>query len=383
MNKKMIRIFAIVMAIAMALSLTACGRKNEPYTHKVDMGGYTLEMTSVDYVLSEYLSEDETIWYLLDEDKGKSSDVEMIFVINPDGTLYYVDRVKYTLGELEQMADADIIAMVEEGYRQAALKKEMKVNLYNRESAYEYLYFALFWERFTDMLYYSNNDFSAYFESNPVLAEAVEPVKDSLEDVYAAFWDMLQEINRSENVYDMMFILEELLCTIQAYRTVSVEEICAGMRNEYAGFPGSKYVMDELDAIFARIPAVVEAVYNNMLQLAETIYKEIQPTPYRMSILTDSTGNYTASVQFAYLSLSAPDGYGTGGFKLYYQYPITTSEEITTNCTTVVYDSVYGGYRTDHGLFYTRINTNAHFMLDQVGQSDLPVDVKNILSLFE
>lgn len=74
------KFLSIILCLSMLLSLCACGSKDEPKTHEVDMGGYSVEITSVDYILSEYLSKDETIWYQLDEDKGKDSDVKKILL---------------------------------------------------------------------------------------------------------------------------------------------------------------------------------------------------------------------------------------------------------------------------------------------------------------
>lgn len=50
---------------------------------------------------------------------------------------------------------------------------------------------------------------------------------------------------------------------------------------------------------------------------------------------------------------------------------------------TVICDSLYGGFRCDDGLFCMRINKNAHFIFDQIGECDLPIDVKDINTLFE
>lgn len=375
------KLVSIILCLAMLLSLCACGSKDEPKTHEVDIGGYSVEITSVDYILSEYLSKDETIWYQLDEDKGKASDVKKIFVINPDGTLYYVDKVSYTLGELEQMEDADIAAMVKNEYRQSVITGALGVDPDNKNATYEYLYHVLFWERLGDIVNNPDADIYAYLANRPGLAAAVEDEKDCIDAVYAVFRNLAEDIQNSEYGSDMAYILDEALYSIINF--ASVEEVCEVLKNEYADLSGVEYVLSKLEESYSLMPVAIEAVYSNILSQVETMSGNVQPTQYKMAITTDSTGNHTASMLFAYQLISTPSGTRFDDFNLYYQYPITTSEGITTNCTTVVYDSIYGGFSDDGDLFYTRINTNAHFMLDQIGECDLPIDVKDIKTLFE
>lgn len=67
-----------------------------------------------EYTLSEYLSSGETIWFLTDG-YGKDDEINKIFVIEPNGTLYYA-TCDWTLGEAEQKEDADIISYVKQTY---------------------------------------------------------------------------------------------------------------------------------------------------------------------------------------------------------------------------------------------------------------------------
>lgn len=289
--------------------------------------------------------------------------------------------MSYTLGELEQMEDADIAAMVKENYRQAVIKGAIGVDPDNKNATYEYLYHVLFWERLGDMVNNPDADIYAYFANRPGLAAAVEDEKDCIDAVYAVFRNLAEDIQNSEYGSDMAYILGEALYSIINF--ASVEEVCEVLKNEYADLPGGEYVLSKLEESYSLMPVAIEAVYSNILSQVETMSGNVQPTQYKMAITTDSTGNHTASMLFAYQLISTPSGREFDDFNLYYQYPVTTSEGITTNCTTVVYDSIYGGFSDDGDLFYTRINTNAHFMLDQVGESDLPIDVKDIKTLFE
>jgi hypothetical protein len=47
-----------------------------------------------------------------------------------------------------------------------------------------------------------------------------------------------------------------------------------------------------------------------------------------------------------------------------------------SNCDNQVYDSTYGGFSTSDGLLLTRIANTNNFVLDQIGESSLPVDLK-------
>lgn len=112
--KKIQKLAIIILCFSMLLSLCACGGgtneetlRNEPVSNRV---------TSTEYTLSEYLAMGETIWYQMGEYEGKNSEVDRIFVLEPDGSMYIADRVKHTLGELEQMEDADIVEMVKAVY---------------------------------------------------------------------------------------------------------------------------------------------------------------------------------------------------------------------------------------------------------------------------
>lgn len=368
------KLVSMILCLAALLSLCGCGSRNAPVTHEVDMGGYSVQIKSLDLTFSEYISRGETIWYRLDENKGKDSDVEMIFVLEPDGTMYYTDRVSETLGELEQMEDEAICAMVKEEHRRKLLVSMVGTDLSDEAEAREWLEHILFYEAiFVGGYENCDMDFARCCEVYPVLAEAVGEEMESLNAVYGVVEEMLREIWGSE-IWDQ---LGELLCSY-----VEVEEMEYVIRNEFADYPQAEFVADKLQESYSLLPAAVDAVYQNLLARAENMDRELQPVPYRLAITTDPTGNNTASMLFAYQVIKNGEAY-YDSFNLYYQYPITDSEGITTNCTTVVYDSVYGGYSDDGDLFFTRVDRNAHFMLDSLGGSDLPVDVKRARDLFE
>lgn len=74
-----------------------------------------------EYTFSEYISDNETIWFLTDG-YGKDAKIKNIFVLGTNNTLYYYDSddvrcdLDWTLGEVEQMNDSDIISNVKQAY---------------------------------------------------------------------------------------------------------------------------------------------------------------------------------------------------------------------------------------------------------------------------
>lgn len=218
--KRIHKIAAIFLCLSLMLTLCAC-EKTEPYLHEVDMGGYSIEMCSLDYVLSDYLDSKETIWYTFSHHEGKDTKIQGIFVMEPDGTMY-VSQTDLTLGELARMEDKEIAAMVKESY----------------------------------------------------------------------------------------------------------------------------------------------------IALFEETEEDLELMRYELAIDTESTGRYTNAV-----ILAMEIGGVIMDMVLTYEYPVQNGGEVTSNCHTVVYDSLYGGYLSDGLYFYTRVDSKVHFMLDQMGSSDLPYDV--------
>ena len=97
---------------------------------------------------------------------------------------------------------------------------------------------------------------------------------------------------------------------------------------------------------------------------------EVQPGQYHLVINSDHTGNQTENMTLAYRL--DPNGRTLKQLTLNYLYPAGAAD---TNCGNVVYDSTYGGFGGNpYGLF-TRIDSSYNFVLDQIGNSDLPVDV--------
>ena len=103
----------------------------------------------------------------------------------------------------------------------------------------------------------------------------------------------------------------------------------------------------------------------------------MQPGQYRLSINSDHTGNQTESMTLTYRL--DPNSRTQKQLTLYYLYPAGAAD---TNCGNVVYDSTYGGFGGNPCGLFTRIDSSYNFVLDQIGESDLPVDV-DVNELFQ
>lgn len=132
--------------------------------------------------------------------------------------------------------------------------------------------------------------------------------------------------------------------------------------------------------MFYKMNDVVEVVFADYNAQAEAYCETIEPAAYALAIITDSTGNNTEAMYLAYTARSQQNTYVTG-MTLTYEYPAGQNH---SNCHTVVYDSLYGGYIADHDDYlYTRVSGKLHFMLDAVGTYDIPIDVKDYETLFD
>ncbi len=133
-----------------------------------------------------------------------------------------------------------------------------------------------------------------------------------------------------------------------------------------------------------------EILVTDMSSIFTPYLEKIEPAHWKLSIITDSTGNNTQTEIFAYqdfapLSLGDYCIAGVTYIELSYIVPYE-SDKGTTNCFQV-YDSWYGGYRATgilsdssetgnevDGFLLTRVNTNLLFNLDEVGTKNIDID---------
>ena len=110
--------------IILTLSLLLCGCGGTETNTNGNTNNNTTNSAgkNEEYTLSEFINKGETIWYATDG-YGKDDKIGEIYVIEADGTLYYAD-CDWTLGEVEQKSDDEIVSFVKETY-----KKEMTASI--------------------------------------------------------------------------------------------------------------------------------------------------------------------------------------------------------------------------------------------------------------
>ncbi|MBR2045337.1 MAG: hypothetical protein IJ958_04285 [Agathobacter sp.] len=117
----------ILVTMCFTLFLSGCGgTKTNEISDSTDSNNSTNEnensiVEKDEYTFSEYISRGETIWFLTDG-KGKDANVEMIYVLEADGTVYYTTS-NWTLGEAEQKDDEQISSIVKQNYEEELREK--------------------------------------------------------------------------------------------------------------------------------------------------------------------------------------------------------------------------------------------------------------------
>ena len=397
--KKIKKFVTILLSLTMLLSLSACGSK-EPTKHEVNMGSYTVKLLSLDYSLEDYLKTGETIWFEFDNNKGKDTIVDKIYVMEKDGTmyvagsgsLYRVFGTQFKLGDLEQMEDGAIAKMVKEAYPDYIAWDYASDMLESNDREKEISGLYAFLDGFKNPAYFIYEPWSMTKE------ELLQRLQDSNFGDHAieAIGNHWDEINAYYTTFSEFASAasgfargEEVL--IQVCDTLvrgEGEKKTTSQVMEYIQQNAPKCVETaqnmDIDAVVqahSKLGDVAEAIYTEMETWLEAEMKNMAPAQYKLALVTDSTGNNTAKEQIVYRYVF--NGQETiRTVSLTYGYPIDLPDGTTTNCTTQVYDSYYGGYISNDSVFYTRVENRAHFILDQMGDSKLPFDVEAKESLF-
>lgn len=383
------RILSILLCVAVLMSLCACGRKETASGNTPKPANpVKVEKMKGTYTISEYLASGETIWYAFGSNKGKDTQPHTIYLLNPDGTMYFTKfmstvcdtQPRYTLGELEHMEDREIAEMVRQRYIEAYARLGME-DLFVRER-----------EEVIDEI--GRHIFSIMFRSTEFCRKPLdmEAVQTNLQipayrEIAAAEWARVEEIYREwnglyerledKNLVDMMVtyngfvissvfneaIMEERL---QEFRNYGISESDAQLWREVCAFTREKAA------------EIGENGYQWGMDVVEERKANAKPTRYRLSIVSDATGNHTAHMQLHFVNL-LDSRQPVESLQLYwFEAPVDMG-----NSNMIVYDSQYNGYYMKKGQFYTRVNENIQLVLDQIGECDLPIDVKDINSLFE
>lgn len=385
------RIISMILAAVMLLTVTACGSGGQSDaggspSAAVTAGpaGPSLSAGSAatpepDYRLSKVLSAGTTIWYELDDDNnplGKDSYLYTIYVLHPDGTFIFAPNQKRRLGELAQMEDADIIAMVEEEYQAMVdyeirekysgfLERQFVTNFINdftcggffreqyvlaEEGIIEFINYFLSKRRFKiDAEIIESAVAAALKEYGPAAEAATKATKGN-------YWNILLdyaiECEYHENVPEFSEFCSNLIWSPDAPTVASL---------------GTLY--NALNEMAKSICSVINEEANTQAEAARLN----TGCQYKLSIATDSTGNYTQSVKL-WLDVPVKDRI--------YEFTLSQRGMGDFENNFEVYDSIYAGFALRGGMdsfsdiLYTRVNENVFFQLDDVATSGLPVDVE-------
>lgn len=391
------KITSLFLCAALLAGLCACGGDKQAQGTTANEGTNMINQIinssdSADYLLSEYLASGETIWFEIDENEGKDSDVDRIFVFESDGTLYYVNNPSYKLGELEQMEDADIIAFVKDKYAADCAKQMLNYpdkffddpdedintiadRLLGSDDSYVVKVFQCPDELYSTPREILLQEWFSQYSFEDILTEEW----DSVEAAYNAYIELFNGTERDS--VDCYYLVAMALAhspdaAIEAYADL--------YGNDSHHYLPDNITVESLGKAKELLKAAAIKIYDKIKARYDECLKSIAATPYKLALESDSTGNNTAEEVIAY---QYPDNYSESGYsvkrlRLTYLYPVTDLDGSLGNCNMIVYDSRYGGYFEDGDYLFTRMDSNAHFQLDEVGSAKLPVDV-DINTLFE
>lgn len=380
------RISSMILAAAMLLTLAACGGggnsdggSTPSAAVTVGPAGPSLSAGSdatpeptpePDYRLSKVLSAGQTIWFELEKPgKGKDADVDTIYVFEPDGTViyglpYHEDMKHYTLGELEKMEDAEIIALARESYEalvtrsiNSIIMSDSDFNLFSHlcnQFSYETEGSIPTKEKVLEILRsaYWYNDQSIVDVMAQEVSDAIDQCWPEIEAAYALPTDSIIAMQDALYGYtSYCWTWGEPVIPLSEYVTSSKEKL--------------EMVQTAYDALMDLSKAVRSVLLDVDPELVEA-RNNIQPIQYKLGITTDSTGNNTKSMVLAFYNPNP-------GLNSHIN---SETVSLLTIDGVQVYDSYYSGYQLAYSCLLCRTDRNVSFQLDGLGDSDLPVDVK-------
>ncbi len=337
------------LTLAAVLSLTACGGNSGKSS---GAGAQSTPPEAAGTTLSQYLSGGESIWYLVNgstQNLGKDTQVERIFLLEPNGSVYSGETEDLTLGDAAQMEDADLAQLAKEAQRSASLGR---------------------FETASNPLKLSDDVFS----SSDVIAECLMALYDFNDPAY------LDELFPTSADSEMAALLETWKDAFRRYIDqllaspgyVDFYTLSALVFSRTDGSDDSALYTDLESGITDPDTLDITAAFcQDCLAAANAIVQYIStyeaiPGQYKLALNTDQTGNQTESITFA---CSNPQLMG-GTEVISFTCRATEGEAQT------VYDVAYGGMDVEGGAFVTRMEGSYVFTLEQPGESELPVDAK-------
>ena len=360
------KILTMIFMIGTMISLCACGNKKEeastPVSQEERASQSIVEEPEEkrEYTLSEYLSEGESVWLKVNG-TGKDAKVQSIYVFEPDGTLYFTKESVGTLGEVEQMEDADIIKMVKEDLFVNEIDMEIE-NLKGNSSVFPFI-----------------NDAECFIGDGYmwVCAYLSESEESPYREICKELMDKLIEVVQSFDGWrDVLWNKEIPEQGDEAYYEKWSENLDDYMwHGDEAYLPAVEPIIEDS---YKKAEAVFESVY------ADTYKSEAEkcsstPISYNLVITTDATGNYTSEETVAFMdNILVPVKDHNGEIIFGCEPYLLTLSEISYDNIIEIYDSLYSGYYCKNSYFdsyfITRVNKQCTFRLDEVGTEGISLD---------
>ena len=341
MKKRMV---AMVMAVMMAATMTACGKSDDKLTVSV---GTPVERDTTDSnkvpgekevkTLTQILDENEyTIWY--DIDAVDKNNFPNIMIFYNDGTYTYLGQSgegNKKLGEYAQMSDEEIRTYVEE--------KSKEVNERSAENSLA----EECKQKASELGYYYYGDYYATQNMELLKQNVTNLIYMSAEEIYQYDGDVPADV------------YEELK---RQYSSAVVDWVKDHW--EQARTDLEQGTVSDLDEITNSYIAEASAACDGALAELKNSQPDVSYDRghYYISVWTDATGN---KVQKERVNLRKPDG--SAG---------TMLELIGVVGAQPVYESYYGGYLKESGgkMWITRIESNIRFEYDAIGTEGVTID---------
>lgn len=407
------KIVCIILCLATLLSLAACGGEKskdtnapvqsndgayEPGDEQTGESSSIGEDTSSEYTLSEYLATGETIWFCLRGGSGKDANIEQVYVLEPDGTMYFGHcEGCETLGDYEKMEDADIVAGVKEYWANEPFR--MLFEDYEEGTTLETIVKDQILGEIKSIIEPTYADMVAKPEE--ITAKSADEIRTELQGKYVAeTWlghmseallphcDTLAQMSEalaalseamlqhSEFLYDAPYEAHDN-CLEYSYCNSVLEYYVCGRQYQYETVQyiasvGLETEVKALETAATNFSTMVEEVCNAVMEAKG----QLAPDQYRLCIESDSTGNNTKSMKLYYTDVKM-------GTQTYiYSLKLNLGNSPLLNMQ--VYDSFYADYSANDDMFrfVTRVPEGTKLFLDKIGECDLPVDVEDYESLF-
>lgn len=338
--KKFKKALSIILSVILiATMLAGCGNKTKNTT------------------LSKYLSNGETIWYIVQSDNyanvGKDSQVTDIMVFYDDGTFIEAD-VDKTLGAVENMKDSEIIELVEQRNKENI---DYKINnfLYEIKSKLCPIYTVEQWEVEVETFFEYHYEECKPDGSNPFSPNDINLIIDDKQidkyDDNSEIWGKCKEII-ANNVLD-------------CYSTRDYKTTANNIYNELTQYIESTQIYKD------RIAKIQEFIDNPVLE-------------YKLVVNTDETGNNVGneSIVVQHLSASYVEMYITSiEIEL---FTIADKESEHYPVCYEIYDSYYAGFNnmdSQDKTLLTRVDKEINFVYDEMGAKNTTTD--NADTVFE